>query len=183
MQLVAPPTRETDSLLLRQFTLDDAPRHGRTFFDPLVTQYLPRGPFKADEARGIARRVIEHFIKHWEDHGFGVWAVIEKTSGDLIGQCGLNTLAEAPETELLYLLDRSYWGRGLATEAARSAVEIGFLAVGLQRIVGLTMPDNVASQRVLTKAGLRYERDATFFGVNVRYFAINRPSQNPNHDG
>ncbi|MBV8460798.1 MAG: GNAT family N-acetyltransferase [Candidatus Eremiobacteraeota bacterium] len=158
-------------------------RHGEIFSDPRVTQYLPRGPFKADEALGIARRVIEHFITHWEDHGFGVWAVVEKTSGDLIGQCGLNTLAEAPETEVLYLLDRPYWGRGLATEAARSAVEIGFQAVGLQRIVGLTMPDNVASQRVLTKAGLRYERDATFFGVNVRYFAINRPSQNLNQDG
>jgi len=178
VQLLAPPNCETDRLLLRRFTLEDAARHGRTFSDPLVTHYLPRGPYPAARAPDIARRTIEYFMQHWERHGYGVWAVVEKASGDLIGQCGLNILEEAPETEVLYLLDRPYWGRGLATEAARSAVAAGFKDVGLERIVGLTVPDNAASQRVLTKIGLRYERDATFFGITVRYFAMNRQPRN-----
>ncbi len=92
----------------------------------------------------------------------------------LVGQCGLNLLVEAPEVEVLYLLDRPYWGRGLGTEAARSAVDVGFDQVGLDRIVGLTMPANLASQRVLQKAGLHYEKMARFFGIEVRYFAVNK---------
>lgn len=173
--LQAPVSCETDRLLLRGFTFDDVPRHSRTFADPLVTRYLPRGPYPAERAHDIAQRTISYFIEHWQRRGFGVWAVVDKASGDLIGQCGLNVLEEAPETEVLYLLDRPYWGRGLATEAARRAVLCGFHDVGLTRIVGLTKPENIMSQRVLEKAGLRYERDATFFGMTVRYFIVENP--------
>lgn len=181
VQMLAQVTFETDRLLFRGFTLDDVARHGRTFADPLVTRYLPRGPYQVADAVAIASRTINYFLEHWERRGFGVWAVVDKKSGDLIGQCGLNVLAEAPETEVLYLLDRPYWAQGLATEAARSAIEIGFRDVGLTRIVGLTAPDNLASQRVLEKAGLRYERDARFFGMTVRYFAAKRAQSKTLH--
>ena len=139
-----------------------------------MTRYLARGPYPVDKARDAALRTISYFIEHWEVHDFGVWAVVEKASSTLIGQCGLNTLEEAPEVEVLYLLDRPYWGRGLATEAAQTAVDVGFDHVGLPRIVGLTRPENIASQRVLQKIGLRYERRARFFGLDVLYFALDR---------
>jgi ribosomal-protein-alanine N-acetyltransferase len=147
---------------------------GRIFTDPLVTRFLPRGPYAADKARDVALRTISYFIDHWKKHGFGVWAVLDKESGALIGQCGLETLEEAPEVEVLYLFDRSYWGRGLATEAAQAAVNAGFDQAGLQRIVGLTHPDNVASQRVLRKIGLHYKKRARFFGIDVFYFDLDR---------
>ena len=139
-----------------------------------MTRFLPRGPYSADKARDVALRTVSYFIEHWEQHGFGVWAVEDKASGTLIGQCGLNTLEEAPEVEVLYLFDRSYWGRGLATEAAQAAVNIGFDHVGLQRIVGLTHPDNIASQRVLQKIGLRFIKRSRFFNIEVFYFALDR---------
>jgi ribosomal-protein-alanine N-acetyltransferase len=133
---------------------------------------LPRGPFPAARATEIAARTVSYFIEHWQRHGFGVWAVVDKASGAVIGQCGLNNLAEAPETEVLYLLDRPFWRQGLATEAAQASIDAGFDDVGLQRIVGLTVPDNLASQQVLHKIGLRYEKDATFFGMRMRYFSL-----------
>jgi RimJ/RimL family protein N-acetyltransferase len=165
---------ETQRLVLRPFTLDDVDAHGRIFSDPLVTRFLPRGPYAADQARDVALRTVSYFIEHWKQHGFGVWAVIDRASGALIGQCGLNTLEEAPEVEVLYLLDRLYWGRGLATEAAQVSVNVGFDLVGLQRIVGLTHPDNVASQRVLQKIGLHHKKRARFFGIDVFIFALDR---------
>ncbi len=172
MGLRAPATLQTPRLILREFTLDDVEAHGRIFSDPQVTRYLPRGPYPAEKAPDIARRTIEYFIEHWRTHGYGVWAVEDKDSGALIGQCGLNNLEEAPEVEVLYLLDRPFWGRGFATEGAQAAVDAGFDQVGLHRIVGLTVPENLASQRVLQKVGLRYEKDARFFGIEVRYFAL-----------
>ncbi|HLW37738.1 MAG TPA: GNAT family N-acetyltransferase [Candidatus Eremiobacteraceae bacterium] len=167
---------KTPRLLLRPFSMDDLDAHAEILRDPLVTRYLPRGPFAPEEARAISTRVLDHFIGHWERHEFGVWGVVEATTGLLIGQCGLNYLPDNPEVEVLYLLARAAWGRGLATEAACASVQYGFEVVGLNRIVGITMPENVASQRVLTKAGLRYEKDAMFYGIHAKYFALNRPS-------
>ncbi len=172
MAVHAPATLHTARLILREFTLDDVEAHGRIFSDPHVTRYLPRGPYPPEKAADIARRTIEYFIQHWRERGYGVWAVVDRDSGLLIGQCGLNQLEEAPEVEVLYLLDRPFWGRGLATEGAQAAVDVAFDQIGLRRIVGLTMPENLASQKVLQKIGLRYEKDARFFGMDVRYFAL-----------
>lgn len=166
-----PNVLRTQRLTLRPFVLTDLDAHSQLLTDPQVTQYLPRGPFPANEVREISSRILHHFIDHWEQHGFGVWAVVHAESGALIGQCGLNHLKEAPEIEVLYLLGRAFWGVGLATEAAQAAVDYGFDVLRLHRIVGLTMPENVASQRVLEKIGLRYEKDAVFFGITCKYFA------------
>lgn len=171
----APTTQiETDRLLLRPFRLDDLDAHAEILRDPLVTRYLPRGPFLPQDARAISERILNHFLEHWQRHGFGAWGLLDKASRQLIGQCGLNYLPESPEVEVLYLLAQAAWGRGLATEAARASVSYGFETVGLERIVGITMPENIASQRVLEKAGLRYEKDAMFYGVHAKYFALNR---------
>jgi [ribosomal protein S5]-alanine N-acetyltransferase len=177
MELRAPTTLETPRLRLRGFTPDDIAAHARIVSDPLVTRYLPRGPYPAEQAPKIAQRTVAYFIEHWEKLGFGVWALTDPTTGALIGQCGLNHLAASDEIEVLYLLDRSYWGAGFATEAARAAVETGFDRVGLGRIIGLTAPQNLASQRVLHKVGLRYEEDAVYFGMDVKCFALDRAAR------
>jgi len=145
--------------------------------DPEVSRYLPRGPFASADVPAISRRVIDHFISHWQRHPFGTWAVVDQSSGAFVGQAGLNRLQEAPEVEVLYALAKPWWGRGLASEAARAAVGFGFDEAGLERIVGLTLPGNVASERVLANAGLHYEKDATFFGMRVRYFALDRAAR------
>jgi RimJ/RimL family protein N-acetyltransferase len=173
----APEQVETPRLLLRRFVKTDLAAHEALMADPLVTRFLPRGPFAASEARQISQRVIAHFMDHWSTHGFGVWALIDKQRGVLIGQCGLNHLPAGDEIEVLYLVERASWGQGLATEAAAAAVKCGFDALELERIVGLTLPGNAASERVLEKVGLRYEKNARFFDTDCRYYACARPAR------
>jgi len=103
-------------------------------------------------------------------------------SGVLLGQCGLNHLPPGDEIEVLYLLERACWGQGLATEAAAAALRCGFDELSLERIVGITLAGNAASQRVLEKVGLRYEKDARFFDCDCRYYACDRPKRTASPD-
>src|SRR4051812_22672757 len=107
---------ETDRLLLRQFSIDDLNDLARFFADERVTKYMgTRGETATREESEVALRSI---IAHWGRHGFGRWAAVLKGEGRLIGYGGLRSYAG--DAELVYLLDYSYWGRGLATEMARA---------------------------------------------------------------
>ncbi|HLF49323.1 MAG TPA: GNAT family N-acetyltransferase, partial [Methylomirabilota bacterium] len=113
---------DTARLTLRPFTADDAEAHARLYADPEVTRYLGGAAAAAQHPKERSARTIEAFLRHWEEHGFGVWAVRERESGIVIGQCGLKYLpvtpGAAPDVEVLYALERRCWGRGLAAEAA-----------------------------------------------------------------
>lgn len=170
-----PGPLETERLRLRPFTLDDLDAHLRIYRKPEVTWFLAGGPFIGEQARERSRAAVDMFIAHWEHHGFGVWAVTDKETGELIGQCGLKYLPDSPEVEILYALDMPYWGRGLATEAARAALGHGFEAVNLDRVVAVAKPENAASRRIMEKLGMRYEKDVVIFGIRAVYYAIDRP--------
>jgi ribosomal-protein-alanine N-acetyltransferase len=165
---------ETVRLRLRPFAREDLAEHIRLYRDPEVTRYLAGGPFAADEVAARSRRAVERFVTHWEAHGFGVWAVLERASGRLIGQCGLNRLPDRPEVEVLYALERSRWGRGLGPEAARAALRYGFEVAGLDRIVAVVRPENAASRRVLEKLGMSCEGDVDVYGTRAAYYALDR---------
>jgi RimJ/RimL family protein N-acetyltransferase len=92
----------------------------------------------------------------WErEHGYTLWAVVERESGRLVGDCGLIPLeGQGPEVELGYRFDREHWGRGYATEAARAALAFGFDTLGLSEIVALTVPANERSRRVMERLGM-----------------------------
>ena len=109
---------------------------------------------------------LERNLAHWAQHGFGIWILRDPMSGRVMGRAGLRHLAlEADdEVELAYALLPEYWGRGLATDAARACVTIGREWLGLPSVVGLTTPDNLASQRVLLKASLMPEREVVYAG-------------------
>ena len=109
---------------------------------------------------------LERNLAHWAQHGFGIWILRDPTSGRVIGRAGLRHLmVEATdEVELAYALLPEYWGRGLATDAARACVTIGREWLGLPSVVALTTPDNLASQRVLLKASLTPEREVVHEG-------------------
>ncbi len=111
---------------------------------------------------------------HWERYGFGVWSVEERASGELIGHCGLGTLEEIPEVEVLYALAPAYWGKGLASEAARASVRFGFEQAGLARIIALAFPNNIGSRRVMERAGLHYLKDTRLFDHDLVYYEIER---------
>lgn len=109
---------------------------------------------------------LERNLAHWAEHGFGIWVLRDPTSGRVMGRAGLRhlTVEAIEEVELAYALLPEFWGRGLATDAARACVTIGREWLGLPSVVALTTPDNLASQRVLLKASLTPEREVVHEG-------------------
>lgn len=165
---------ETARLQLRPFVPSDAPALAALYADPEVTRFLPGGPFAPDAAPQRSQRSLAHFAAHWTQHGWGVWAVVDKVDGGLIGQCGLNHLPDGSDVEILYALAREHWRRGLATEAGRAALHHGFGSIGLERIVAVTRPEHGASRRVMEHLGMTYESDREAFGMHVVCYALTR---------
>jgi [ribosomal protein S5]-alanine N-acetyltransferase len=118
-----------------------------------------------DEAGTLA--YLERNLAHWAAHGFGLWMLRERDSGAVIGRAVLRHLdvdgIDEVETGYGFLPD--LWGRGLATEIARACVSIGRERLGLASVIGITVPTNTASQQVMRKAGLEYERDIVLAGL------------------
>ncbi len=139
-------------------------------------RYIGTGTSHSESIDDTERR-LQDLIDHQDEHGFSLWAVTERANGTVMGDAGLIHYAHrGPEIELAYRLAKPYWGRGYATEAARAWVRHGFDELGLDRIVALTHPENVASRRVLEKVGMRYERMTDYNGVAARLYAIERES-------
>ena len=116
----------TERLRLRRFTPEDAADHLRLYRDPEVTRLLGGGPFDEARARMRSAAALARFERHWTEHGCGVYALGDRETGRLVGQCGLNHLPDLPEIEILYLFERPCWGRGLAPEAARAVLAHAF---------------------------------------------------------
>jgi RimJ/RimL family protein N-acetyltransferase len=162
---------ETERLLMRPFTLEDADEQYRIISDPEFRRRM--GPqFQPTRDKVIIG--IGRFIEHWYQFGYGLWGLELKSEGRLVGYCGLRHLLPSDEVELFYGADRAYWGRGLVPEAARAALRYGFRRMGFERIMAVTDKDNKGSRRVMEKCGLSYERDAVYFDLPVVYYAINR---------
>src|SRR5262249_26036800 len=125
-----------------------------------------------EEAQAILKRRIEH----QDRHGFSMWAVIERATAQVIGSCGLKYLDDGPDIEVGYHLLPSIWNRGYATEPAGACLEYGWDWLGLARIVGVVDPANYASQRVLEKIGMRYERMGWYYQKELKVYGASRPS-------
>jgi ribosomal-protein-alanine N-acetyltransferase len=165
------PRLRTERLVLRAFDDEDAAPYHALFNDPEVTRYLPMQGEPVSMER--IERAIARGREHWTARGYGIWAVEDRSTGTLIGQCGLQRLDDVRETEVLYALSRASWGRGLATEAAGAAVRFGFDAVGLRRIVAYVVAANTASAGVVRKLGMELEAEAVdIFGLRCDRYAI-----------
>lgn len=160
---------ETPRLRLRQFTPNDLDDLSRLYSNPDLMRYIGKGIKTKNETETALSSILKHY-----QHGFGMWAVISKDNDKLIGRCGLCFLDNTSEVELGYLLDQSYWCKGLATEASQASLKYGFEVVKLDRIVAIAQPKNLASRRVMEKVGMKYEKDAYFYNKDVVYYAISR---------
>lgn len=116
--------------------------------------------------------LIDKFSKQWEEKGYGVWAVVDKKSGELLGHCGLNFLKETSEVEILYAFDPKFWNHGYATESARAALEYAFEKAKLDRIIALAKPLNIKSINVIEKIGLKFVGIKEYFGLQLKYYEI-----------
>lgn len=137
--------------LPRPADLDDY--QTQVYGDPLVMRYLPGGVPRPIER---TQAVIDLFAQHQVEHGFSVWTVELKDSGQFIGHCGLFCFTDAAEVEVAYAFGTAYWGQGYAPEAAHASLRFGFETANLPYILALAVPANVASQRVMQKIGMRH---------------------------
>ena len=125
-----------------------------------------------DKAGTVA--YLEMNVKHWAEHGFGMWMLRDAATSAIVGRAILRHLdvEGVDEVEVGYGFMPDYGGRGLATEIAQACVRIGFERLALPSMVAITTPPNLASQRVMQKAGLSYERDIVHAGIPHLLFRI-----------
>jgi RimJ/RimL family protein N-acetyltransferase len=151
---------ETDRLILRHLKTDDLDALYRLYSDPQIRAHFPDGTRTFAETR----EELEWFLRgHPDRPELGLWATIERSSGAFLGRCGLLpwTIDGQSEVEVAYLIDKSRWGEGLATEAARGIVQYSRDVLGLKRLICLIMPGNAASAAVAGKMGMTFEREYT----------------------
>lgn len=148
---------ETDRLLLRTFTVEDAPLIYELNLDPEVTRYTGDPVKDLHQAQQVLEQTI---LPQYALYNHGRWAVHVKgpdpVATGFIGWCGLKARPERNEIDLGYRFMQKAWGKGYASEAAWACLEYGFKNLNLQRIVGRAMPQNKASLRVLEKCGMQY---------------------------
>ncbi|HUQ40863.1 MAG TPA: GNAT family N-acetyltransferase [Candidatus Limnocylindrales bacterium] len=157
---------ETPRLVIRSFEPRDAAAlHARVFGDAETMKYIPRG---ASPSLDRTRASIDRFLRHEREHGFGLWAVELKETGELIGDCGLFLVqGVGPEVEVAYHFGRDWWGQGFATEAAAACLRYGFAQCDLTEIIAICFPDHAASRRVMEKAGMRYVGPARYYDLDL----------------
>jgi RimJ/RimL family protein N-acetyltransferase len=159
---VTHPSVCTERLLLRPWRpAEDLYPLAALNAEPEVMRWItPNRPLRREESAEL----LDRLVRHWDDHGFGLWAVQPRDGGaGCIGFAGLAIPsflpAVLPAVEVGWRLAPAWWGRGLATEAARASVRYGFETLGLQTIVSIIDPGNAASLRVAAKLGMRRGRD------------------------
>jgi RimJ/RimL family protein N-acetyltransferase len=170
------PEIKTARLHLRAFTPDDLDDLYMVFGDAEVMKYISGGKPRNREA---TRTGLLRTIEGWQKRGFGLWAVALKDGGKVIGYCGLMFLEDTTEIELAYGLAKSAWGKGFATEAGRTSLKYGFEELKMERIVAVVNPQNVSSQRVLEKLGMKYTKNARHYDADLMYYEISRQDYQP----
>jgi len=156
---------ETERLVLRRFTATDVDHLVDLDSDPEVMRYLNGG--RPTPRETIQQIILPAFLSYYEPHpGLGVFAAIEKRSGEFLGLFGFrpkdavnrNDVVPPGEVALGYRLRRVAWGKGYATEGARALIRKGFTELGVQRVVATIYRDNLPSCRVMEKVGLSLVR-------------------------
>ncbi len=151
----------------------------RIFSDPKVMQSF--GGLLFDRAR--MRQWLLRNLDHQDRYGYGLFSVILKASGELVGDCGLeHTVVDgSPEVEIGYDFLSEYWGRGLATEAASAVRDYAFGSLRLHRVISLIRPDNPASIRVAEKIGMIKEKECVRDDQPYHVYSLSRDSAQPAH--
>lgn len=166
-------TIETERLILRKFTLDDAQDAFEMNADPEVLKYIPTEPAKSvEEVRNlIEKTTLADYVKH----GFGRHAVVLKESGKLIGFTGLKQESDLNGVDLGYRLNRAYWGKGYGMEAAKPFIDVAFKEMNIPILLGSAMKANTASVKILTNLGMTYRYEELFMGEEFDVYGIDNP--------
>lgn len=163
---------QTPRLNLRE----TSPLDGKMFYelnnDPEVIKYTGDAPFESVEAASQFLADYDHFQKY----NRGRWAIVDQSTEDILGWCGLKYHEDSGETDLGFRLFKKYWNKGYATEASHLALQYGFRRLGLDSIIARAVKENVASLRVIDKLGLEYEQDFEDHGSQCEQHRIDKYS-------
>ncbi|MEV6302805.1 GNAT family N-acetyltransferase [Actinoplanes sp. NPDC051861] len=176
-------TLETPRTILRQWRDDDLDAFAAITADPEVMRWIGPGTPLDRDATAARLRVWQD---HWERHGFGLYALVLRDTGELAGFTGLAVPEFLPEVlpavEIGWRLARHQWGRGLATEAARAVVTHARDHLALDRLVSIHQVGNDASARVMLKLGMHLDRSTVdpTHGHPLRVYALDlAPTSSP----
>jgi RimJ/RimL family protein N-acetyltransferase len=161
---------ETKRLSLRRLVIEDLDELFALYRDPEIRKYFPEGTLNYNDTKEELEWFLDGHPRHPE---LGLWATVHKETGKFIGRCGLLpwTIEGQAEVEIAYLLDKAFWGQGLATEAASGILHYGFEQLNLSRLICMIDPENRASQRVAERIGMTFEKKVNGYeGDNLPFF-------------
>ena len=172
-----PEAIETERLTLRRWTLDDGPAMDAIWRERDIWSALrPDIPFDRD----AGGEMLDRHVGHWDRHGFGLWAVLERPSDEIIGWVGPSHPAFIPELsdriEIGWTLRPPHWGRGIATEGAAAAIDAVFEHLDTDEVISLIHHTNARSIGVAERLGMRHARDVLHpeLGEDLRVYALSR---------
>jgi RimJ/RimL family protein N-acetyltransferase len=168
------PELRSTRLLLRGWRSNDANALRRIYGDPVTMRFIGDGSTMPPDR---AWHGLASLLGHWALRGYGMWAVTDRSTGYLIGRTGLYHPEGWPGIELGWVIDRSRWGEGLATEAARLAAAWTWETLETDRLIHLIQPANQASIRVAEKLGASFAERIELGGRDVDVYALTRPTQ------
>lgn len=164
---------QTDRIILRELTMDHMDQMVDLDSDPAVMHFITDGEIRPREHHLEA---IPRLMNYSEKNpGLGLWPAFLKETGEFMGWYILKHLLETGEVEVGFRLKKKFWNQSYSTEAGRALVKHGFETVGLKRIIAIVRPDNLASQAVIKKLGLKEEGTGTYYGIHCLYFGLDRP--------
>lgn len=165
-------TIETPRLILRPFTLDDIEPSYELNLEEEVSKYTGDGGVVS--VQEIERRIKENVLGDYKKHGFGRLAIELKGGEQFIGFAGLKYMESYQDVDLGYRLMKKHWGKGLATEAGKACLKLGFETLRLNRIMAMVFTENKASINVLEKLGFSFEKELEEDGEHVFQYGLNK---------
>jgi RimJ/RimL family protein N-acetyltransferase len=162
---------ETNRIILREFCLDDVDALSIVLSDAETMRFYP-SPY---DRAGVETWITRNMSRYAKD-GHGLWAMILKTSGELIGDCGptVQEVDGTNEVELGYHLRRDRWGRGLATEAVCACRDLVFERLAVDHIISLIRPENLPSRRVAERVGMKVWKDVVWRNLPHMVYRLDR---------
>ncbi|MBK5231994.1 MAG: GNAT family N-acetyltransferase [Thermoleophilia bacterium] len=163
--MVGPVETATARLFCTRPPKSSGSNYERLFMDPTVERWLRPAPLEPFAPADL-ERLLRHDRSHWQIHGFGPWALVDRETGEFAGRAGLAwTRVEGREAvELPWAILPEFQRQGLASEAGISAIEVA-RKIGLAKVVSLALVDNVASRGVMEKIGLEFTREVDHVGL------------------
>jgi len=160
---------ETERVRLVQLKSENSYDLFRTFSDPDVMRYWIGGPDKHLE--DTLKRITE-IKKHWIQHGFGDWGIVDKNNSQFLGFGGLHYINGMEEVNLGYALEKTRWRKGYGFEVCQAILQYGFQQLRLSEIVAVIWPDNKASIKLVEKCGLKYWKKTIWSGSDRIVYKI-----------